>query len=97
MFHMFQCGEQFSDKHKLNRHKTIHQERTLQCDVCQQQFNKREHLLRHVAAKHTNKRPYQCEQCDKAFTRSDKLKEHVTSKHTAQADKPYKCDICGRG
>ena len=83
------------NKRVLSRHRLIHDSgRRHKCDVCGQLFNKREHLRRHLAARHSDERPFECVHCDAKFKRKDKLKDHIRFRHLAA--KPHKCEVCGR-
>ena len=71
------CGEQFSDKKGLQRHKySAHDEvkNDFQCK-CGKQFSDKRCLQRHENSVHA-KKFFQCQFCDLKLSRKDKLKTH---------------------
>ncbi|KAL2128904.1 hypothetical protein VTI74DRAFT_8482 [Chaetomium olivicolor] len=49
-----------------------------QCGSCKRNYNRLDHLARHVRS-HTNFKPHRCPICCKSFARSDLLKRHVSA------------------
>jgi len=94
------CGEMFSNKWRLQRHKTSkHRTRPplktrpssrCVCPVCGKSLLCR--LSTHMRV-HTGQRPYQCPTCGKSFMVPSKLKYHVL-RHTGV--RPQVCPECGK-
>jgi hypothetical protein len=53
---------------------------TKKCHLCNRQFVKGEHLVRHVRT-HTKERPFSCKICSKVFVRRDTLARHTRTHH----------------
>ena len=83
----------FASKSKFNRHmREIHSKkkvRRFNCTACSKTFKRKEHLNRHIRAKHLGDK-IQCPLCVSRFTEQYKLKNHLLEKHEV-----YKCDKCG--
>ncbi|KAJ5930218.1 hypothetical protein N7466_005711 [Penicillium verhagenii] len=79
---MYQTTTQSPYVHR-RRKKTSKEERV--CPVCKHQFNKAEHLARHVRS-HTKEKPFSCSICEKAFARQDTLLRHSRS-HSSRSRK----------
>ena len=52
-----------------------------QCDVCNEQFTRRNGLKRHTEAKHTKIKNFQCSLCDASFGRNHLLNDHIRVLH----------------
>ncbi|KMQ92511.1 putative zinc finger protein 484 isoform x1 [Lasius niger] len=82
--------------------KDVHDARLYICDVCGQDFRKRNelslHLDDHVAKEEGDfqcEKPYQCEFCGATFSQRSNLQSHKRATH--YNDKRYKCDKCQKG
>lgn len=64
--------------------------RPFKCDQCDNAFNQRIHLKKHMS-KHTGIKPYKCQQCDYSTVERSHLKVHIRI-HTGE--KPFKCTYC---
>jgi hypothetical protein len=53
---------------------------TKKCHLCNRQFVKGEHLVRHVRT-HTKEKPFVCSICGKVFVRRDTLSRHTKTHH----------------
>ncbi|KAL3447835.1 hypothetical protein BJX65DRAFT_317959 [Aspergillus insuetus] len=73
----------------------------LQCEICHQQFTRREHLERHLR-RHSGIRPFPCPLCSRTFSRRDTLARHLTTHGTgaegllARARGANACVPCSR-
>ncbi|XP_064651122.1 zinc finger protein ZFP2-like isoform X5 [Lineus longissimus] len=65
------------------------EERSFQCDQCDEKFPKRSDLHQHVLI-HTGEKALACDQCDKTFI-SSRLKKQ---KQTHLGPRPFACDQC---
>jgi len=96
-----QCGKTFNQEHLLETHMKKFVEGICQgehphvCKECGKRFKKRGHMKEHMAI-HFDARPHQCPHCDKAFKIKGALNHHVKT-HQAEEDRPFKCEMCGRG
>ncbi|XP_021365832.1 uncharacterized protein LOC110458457 [Mizuhopecten yessoensis] len=64
--------------------------RPFKCEQCDNAFNQRIHLKKHMS-KHTGIKPYKCQQCDYSTVERSHLKVHIRI-HTGE--KPFKCTYC---
>ncbi|RUS85844.1 hypothetical protein EGW08_006396 [Elysia chlorotica] len=64
--------------------------RPFKCPHCDQAFNQRIHLKKHMS-KHTGVKPFKCQQCDYSTVERSHLKVHYRI-HTGE--KPYRCMFC---
>ena len=63
----------------LERHMaTVHAEgsRSFQCHLCDQVFNRKDNLKRHVDRAHMQKEVYSCNRCEQTFSRKEHLRRH---------------------
>lgn len=96
------CTRKFFSQKTLERHEKSHLgSGSFQCNHCARSFTKRDNLLRHmiihkvsedVPQKHKYKHGL-CPHCGESFPLAS-LIIHIR-RHTGE--KPYKCDICGKG
>ncbi|XP_070569826.1 uncharacterized protein [Ptychodera flava] len=88
------CGMSFKAMAELTEHRTVHSlPKQLQCEVCSQEFTRRNLLLQHMTTVHPNAKPFECENCDKTFATLDSLRVHQRC-HTGEL--PHKCRFCSR-
>jgi hypothetical protein len=88
-----ECGKQFTRPDILERHiKTIHEPHMYKCDLCEQTFNRKSSLIRHVE-NHTDKNGVvnQCSKCDKIFCTFKQLDSHFSANH-----EDLSCEHCGQ-
>ena len=75
MYTCTQCSKTFKQKLGLLNHKQIHEEATLQCDVCDNNISSSSNLKRHQI-RHSESKRFKCEKCDKTFKRKADLRKH---------------------
>ena len=72
----------------------------IKCLYCEKEFERKQHLIRHINTKHpAEKEKYNvCKYCPKAFKIEDKAdfkKHHIDNKHIPE-NKIAQCDTCGQ-
>ncbi|XP_074032584.1 uncharacterized protein isoform X2 [Leptinotarsa decemlineata] len=86
------CGETFTQKHILNRHrKSKCKGKPFSCDLCPRKFDLLEDLKAHKSL-HIQKKLLACEICSKTFPLRGDLKQHMKC-HTR---KRPECEVCGK-
>jgi uncharacterized Zn-finger protein len=65
------------------------------CELCPMRFNSNNSKMRHMRT-HTKQKPYQCNLCPNSYRASHHLKYHKIQKHGTEADKKFRCSICGK-
>ena len=85
-----QDDRRFNTKDGLNNHMKYHYEPSHQCEVCQNKFYFKKHLVNHIRT-HTGEKPYVCSTCDKKFARKETLQRHQA---THSDERKFKCKIC---
>ena len=84
------CGKHMSPT-SLHRHiKSTHEGVKYNCEQCDFQASRQDHLRRHMMVKHGGLK-YVCQKCDKQFCKQKSLKIHVQSVHE---DINYSCSHC---
>lgn len=83
-----QSGEEADGK--LGRKRRYPTTKPYKCDQCDNAFNQRIHLKKHMS-KHTGIKPFKCQQCDYSTVERSHLKVHIRI-HTGE--KPFKCTFC---
>lgn len=81
------------DKNEQDNHEVEEspkEQRTFICDVCGQQFDKKNRLSLHIRW-HMKVRPYKCDECEKSFAQKCDLRSHM---RVHSGEKPYKCSMC---
>ncbi|XP_047132971.2 myoneurin isoform X1 [Hydra vulgaris] len=72
----------------------LRKKNTLQCHLCNNEFEMVSAIRRHYAEEHPGMKPFACESCGKRFDRRENLNRHIRI-HTG--DKKYVCEHCGKG
>lgn len=93
-----QCDKAFKEKGALIKHqRTKHLGELFRhpCPYCGKMVAA--NTLKRHKLMHTGERPFKCtmNDCDKFFRSTSEVKRHVLYHHTT--DRPYKCDVCGKG
>ncbi|OJJ57374.1 hypothetical protein ASPSYDRAFT_90666 [Aspergillus sydowii CBS 593.65] len=68
-------------------------QKAFKCSVCERNFNRREHLQRHLTI-HYGQKPFTCSQCSYACRRKDLLNRHIKLSHGNQS--PVRKEITTR-
>ncbi len=93
-----ECDRTFKEKGALKRHQRSKHLKELfrhPCPYCGKMVASST-IARHKLI-HTGERPFKCivPECDKHFRSTSEVKRHVLIHHSSE--RPYKCDICGKG
>ena len=84
------CDKTFLSKKSCREHLSVHLGTSRHfCDVCNQYFAKKTHLISHQSTVHAIDRPYQCEICQASFKLLHNYESHQLS-HTSNR----KCKTC---
>jgi len=94
------CGHQFTDFHKLEVHKQLHNgERQELCGLCGEKFYSKQAMITHMQ-KHTSPsvvpptpKPFSCSVCHKTFSQKSHLNRHIKS-HGGEPD--LVCLVCNK-
>lgn len=92
------CEKSFKEKGALRKHQRSKHLMELfrhPCPYCGKMVSSST-MARHKLI-HTGERPFKCTmaECDKVFRSNSEVKRHVLLHHSTE--RPYKCDICGKG
>ncbi|CAL4068067.1 unnamed protein product, partial [Meganyctiphanes norvegica] len=87
-----QCGETFTEKICLVKHKITHieentEDKIFKCNACDKVFLQNAHPIANQK-KHTRENAHQCSYCEKNFSNKSHLIRHIRI-HTGE--KPFKC------
>ena len=83
------------------RHEKCHQKiKEQNCDICNKEFSRKEHLLKHTKRSNLKRHikthiqstaeHYSCDKCKKSFYRSDDLKKHIRTHEEPE----FQCTHC---
>ncbi|XP_055312124.1 zinc finger protein 260-like [Sitodiplosis mosellana] len=88
------CGQRFfEDEAKQSHEKRCDQPR-FECYACKFKCFGKDHLKRHMQAKHTGEHRFQCEICGKIFNQNDSFNRHLA---VHRDHFPFRCIKCRRG
>lgn len=93
-----ECKKSFKEKGVLRKHQRSKHLMELfrhQCPDCGKMVSF-SNMARHKLM-HTGERPFRCTmpECEKVFRSNSEVKKHILLHHSTE--RPYKCDICGKG
>lgn len=93
-----ECKKSFKEKGVLRKHQRSKHLMELfrhQCPDCGKMVSF-SNMARHKLI-HTGERPFKCTmpECQKVFRSNSEVKKHILLHHSTE--RPYKCDICGKG
>lgn len=93
-----ECKKSFKEKGVLRKHQRSKHLMELfrhQCPDCGKMVSF-SNMARHKLT-HTGERPFKCTmpECEKVFRSNSEVKKHILLHHSTE--RPYKCDICGKG
>ena len=75
-----QCGKAFKTERDVETHMKTHGEKTVQCDLCELKFRKKDNLRKH-RMRHTGERPNVCPYCHHGFIQLGVCKSHIKKIH----------------
>ena len=76
--------------------RSMHGGKKLICPKCPGKFfNSENHLNEHTRRVHV--RNYTCDICGYAVSQKSRLQQHMLTTHLSNDEKPFKCDVCGKG
>lgn len=87
------CFKVFTTVEGLRCHKRLHTGGMFKCKVCDKEYTRQNHLVRHELT-HSKRKVHVCKICNKTLTRFEHLKRHLT---IHLKEKPFACTICNRG
>ena len=74
----FKCGQLFSSKRSLVRHRLLHTDKNpYKCVVCKKRFTGKGSMKRHQWTYHVNKKRHQCHLCGQWFDMRHKFYQHL--------------------
>ena len=88
MYSCEKCNNEFIGEKLLREHEQIHSEHdSLQCDVCDEIFHKKEELWKH--GREHEGQEFQCKKCEAKFLSTRDLRAHVDGQHMM-----FNCKYC---
>lgn len=87
------CDKSFSDSSNFSKHKKIHGESYLKCDLCHRKFNSKKMIALHMEY-HRNNKPVKCRHCSRVFHFESMLKKHVKNAHHDSPLSKFRCSFC---
>lgn len=98
MFDCSICNKTFSDERNLIQHKKQHTSRVYDCEYCQESFEKKPELKKHVFGIHSHElKTYECNQCSEKFHLESLLKSHSLSHFPKKMNIKtgrFQCEYC---
>lgn len=86
-----ECNKSFNKKISFDRHRVTHQTYKNLCIRCEQTFEDRTSLIKHILSAHENLKKYYCKNCNKIFASLDSLNAHM---ETHELTPKFSCPIC---
>lgn len=101
LYQCTECAKSFRHQSFLDKHTEIHSSIRAFCDLCGLGLSSNNHLKRHIAGVHENKkvkkyrRSIECTLCEVIFPRLTEARVHFFAKHTKAAWKEFRSLCCG--
>lgn len=84
------CGKTFHNKARLKRHMVSHRNKSVRCEICQEEFPDGRSLMNHRHS-HTKTKQFPCHQCGKTFGSRSSQQIHL---RIHSGERPYGCRFC---
>lgn len=84
------CGKTFHNKARLKRHMVSHRNKSVRCEICQEEFPDGRSLMNHRHS-HTKTRQFPCHECGKTFGSRSSQQIHL---RIHSGERPYGCRFC---
>ncbi|EAT46945.1 AAEL001910-PA [Aedes aegypti] len=84
------CGKTFHNKARLKRHMVSHRNKSVRCEICQEEFPDGRSLMNHRHS-HTKTKQFPCHECGKTFGSRSSQQIHL---RIHSGERPYGCRFC---
>ena len=91
-----ECGKVFTDFWSYKIHvQMTHLNAPIPCPECGKTYKNQMYLKKHIQKNHGNEKL--CQFCHESFITMNKLKHHIYMQHTKDSERPFVCNVCGKG